>query len=312
MKYIKLFAVALSAFIMSACSDSKDYNTASDVTVEMEKSEISIKEHVGRFVVPVKITGTPNGDIKVKVKVDPSGNNPAKPFEESNGAWIGNYIVTSDVITISADDMVGNIEIYTVDDKEINEDRSFIVTIESAEGASVGLAATTLVIIKDNDSNPYERVQGSWSMTYYDFNNAEQSMSVSLSGYDEDSKKFGVELTLDGMYPAYATDGLSSAQVYFFDDESIDMRYLEIIIPQTIGTYSQDSTYLMWLIAAQRTAQGSISMTLNDIVLTGIISEDYNTITFDEAMGFAWYFADSSFDQQLGALDAATDIVMKR
>lgn len=311
MKYIKLFAVALGMFAMVSCDDSKDVNTAKDVTVEMEQNEVTVKEHAGRFYVPIKVTGEPNGPVKVRVKVEGSGSNPAAPFENRNGEWTGNYIVTSEEINIPADEKTASIEISTVDDREQNEDRAFLVTIESVEGATVGTNATTIVIIKDNDSIPYERLQGDWSFTYYDFDNLEQTINVSLSGFDEESKKYGVELQLNGMYAEYSQDG-TTAQVYFFDDESIDMRYIEIYIPQIIGVYGSEPQYNFWLICAQRNASNSIEMSLNNIVLTGIVSDDYETITFDEGIGFAWYIADSSFDAQLGGIDAATDIVMKK
>lgn len=311
MKNIKLFAVALGMFAMVSCSDSKDVNTAANVTVEMGQSEVTVKEHVGRFLVPVKVTGEPNGPVKIRIKVEGSGNNPAAPFEESNGQWSGNYIVTSKEISIPADEKTADIEIYTVDDKIQNEDRAFLVTIESADGAAIGTAASTLVILKDNDSVPYERVQGEWTLSFYDYDNVPQSMNVNITGYDEDSKKYGVELSLNGLYADYST-GETAAQVYFYDDEADDMRYMEIEIPQIIGTYGGDTSYSLWLITAQRQAGGSISMTLNNIILTGIVSDDYETITFDEGIGFAGYVASSSFDSQLGGIDAATDIVMTK
>lgn len=311
MKYIKLFAVALGMFAMVSCSDSKDVNTAKDVTVEMGQSEVTVKEHAGRFYVPIKLNGNPNGPVKVRVKVEGSGSNPAQPFENRNGEWTGNYIVTSQEINIPADEKTASIEISTVDDKEQNEDRAFLVTIETADGATIGTSNTTLVIIKDNDSIPYERVQGDWSLSYYDFDNMPQSMNVSLTGFDESSKKYGVELELNGSYADYSADG-TTAQVYFFDDESINMRYVEIVIPQTIGVYSGDTSMNLWLICAQREATGGVGLSLNNMVLTGIISEDYETITFDEGIGMCWYVADSSFANQLGSIAAATDIVMKR
>ena len=61
MKYVKLFALAAGAFMLTACSDDNDFNSASDVTVEMAKSEITVKENAGTFNVPVKVTGDPNG-----------------------------------------------------------------------------------------------------------------------------------------------------------------------------------------------------------------------------------------------------------
>ncbi len=52
MKYVKLFALAAGAFMLTACSDDNDFNSASDVTVEMAKSEITVKENAGTFNAP--------------------------------------------------------------------------------------------------------------------------------------------------------------------------------------------------------------------------------------------------------------------
>ena len=52
MKYVKLFALAAGAFMLTACSDDNDFNSASDVTVEMAKSEITVKENAGHSMSP--------------------------------------------------------------------------------------------------------------------------------------------------------------------------------------------------------------------------------------------------------------------
>ena len=66
------------------------------------------------------MTGDPNGPVKVKIVVEASASNPALPFEEKEGKWSGNYIITSETINIPADEKTANVEISTVDDLEEN------------------------------------------------------------------------------------------------------------------------------------------------------------------------------------------------
>lgn len=69
----------------------------------MADSQITVKESEGQFFVPIKVDGKANGDVKVTVKVEGTGNNPAQPFEEHNGEWSGNFILVSSTLTISPD-----------------------------------------------------------------------------------------------------------------------------------------------------------------------------------------------------------------
>lgn len=59
---------------MVSCSDSNDYNSASNVTVAMQSAQIVTKESKGLFYVPIVVTGEPNGPIKVEVSVKGEGN----------------------------------------------------------------------------------------------------------------------------------------------------------------------------------------------------------------------------------------------
>ncbi len=47
----------------------------------MADSQITVKESEGQFFVPIKVDGKANGDVKVTVKVEGTGNNPAQPTE---------------------------------------------------------------------------------------------------------------------------------------------------------------------------------------------------------------------------------------
>ena len=58
-----------------------------------------------------------------------------------------------------------NFEFKTVDDKLVNDDRSFDVEIADVEGASIGENKRLTVTIKDNDSSFYETLSGTWIFT---------------------------------------------------------------------------------------------------------------------------------------------------
>ena len=58
-----------------------------------------------------------------------------------------------------------NFEFKTVDDKLVNDDRSFDVEIADVKGASIGENKRLTVTIKDNDSSFYETLSGTWVFT---------------------------------------------------------------------------------------------------------------------------------------------------
>lgn len=217
MKYIKLLAIALATTSMVACSDDDaNWNSASDVTVSMAQTEISVKENKGIFNVPVSVEGEANGPIQVTVEVAEVGENPAMDDVH--------YLVTSKTIVIPADATTGNIEISTVDNGEINEARQFDITIVSVEGAQVGANITTTVNLKDNDAAFYEKLQGAWKMNFTSRYDGEASWSVNVVGYDEGEEGYDKTLFINGVL-GYSFCALEMS--YFFDTAS-KSGYVEI------------------------------------------------------------------------------------
>jgi len=162
MKLNKIFAISLAALVMTACSDdSNEYNTAADVTVNMAKATMEVRENGSAFNVPISVEGKANGTIIVTVETQPTGPEPATADE--------NYLVTSNRIIIPADAASGVVEILPVDNFEENETRTFNVTIVNVEGAKIGANPTTTVGLRDNDSDPYEKLTGNWIFTAWDY-----------------------------------------------------------------------------------------------------------------------------------------------
>lgn len=297
MKYLKILALALGAFAMTACSDDDKVNSTAGVTVEMGASEITVKENTGTFSVPVKVTGEPNGPVRIKVIVEATGTAPALPFEPNEqGEWSGNFIITSETLNIPADEKVASIEINTVDDLEENEDRTFIIKIESAEGATIGNVSSTIVTIKDNDSVPYEKVQGAWKFSCKDYDGAPLSWPVNIIGYSEEEEEYGQILDLEGLLGAktYIT-------LYFFNDEATNESWVEFNLPEPIAWYNAEN--YIWALNGMSLAPGAIK---------GTLSEDLQTITFDEEDQLVFYVAAPDLSSALGVYDTASSITMTR
>ena len=190
MKYIKLFMLlAVTAFFAACSDDDASWNTNADVTVEMGKTEVKVKEGAGLFNVPIVVKGETTAPVRVHVSMRESGSNPAKKDV--------NYFVTDTTIVIS--DGAGKVEVKTVDDDEINENRTFEVYIVSADGAKVGTNSSTNVVLRDNDSEFYEKLQGVWKMKCVDANGAAKEWSVTVTGGDEESEDYNHYLYVSGM-----------------------------------------------------------------------------------------------------------------
>lgn len=181
--------LAVTAFFAACSDDDASWNSNADVTVEMGKTEVKVKEGAGLFNVPIVVKGETTAPVRVHVSMRESGSNPAKKDV--------NYIVTDTTIVIS--DGAGKVEIKTVDDDEINENRTFEVYIVSADGAKVGANSSTTVVLRDNDSEFYEKLQGVWKMKYVDANGAAKEWSVTVKGGDEESEDYNHYLYVSGM-----------------------------------------------------------------------------------------------------------------
>lgn len=167
MKLNKIFAIALAAITMTACSDDDDFNTAGDVTVGMQESELSFGEDMSAgtyYSIPVVVTGDANGPIQVTIEVQGTGSYPAQEGSD------GDYIITSKTITIPSDSKVGNFEFYPIGDEVygegvINDDKQFIVTITNVSGAKIAENSSCLITLVDNEGQlpaAYEAIQGVW------------------------------------------------------------------------------------------------------------------------------------------------------
>lgn len=263
MKINKIFACLLVSAMFAACSDDDTSWNSGSATVSMEQEEMTVKENKGIFNVPVVVEGTQNGPIQVTVEVAETGTNAAK--EDIN------YIVTSKTILIPEDATSGNIEISTVDDGDINDSRTFTVSIVSANGAQIGSNKTTAVELKDNDAAFYEKLQGAWTMTTAEGDN----WKVNIVGYDEGESGYDEVLYITG---AMGYSWTTIPVIYNFDmstqQGSLSIPFGELFAENVgFSGLGNCDVYTGGVNGNQMVFSGSIS---------GSWSEDFKEITFEE------------------------------
>lgn len=298
MKYIKLLSLLVAVLFLGACSDDDvKKNSAADVTVSMGTATISPRESAGVVSLPIKVEGPTNGMVSVTVETREVGSNPA--VENTN------YYVTTKKINITGSE--GYVELEMVDDDEINDPRSFEVTIVKVEHAKLNEAAkTTTVEIRDNDHEPYDRLQGTWTMTYKNYDGAVQRQKVTITGADDPSQYiYNKLLYLEGMLLEK-----SKAQLSFNFDTANNTCYVSFtnfmkynwITGLELQGISQPVD-----IKLGRLEGNSIS----ESPVEGVVQEDFKTIKFEEGATIACLFTDPA-SGQLRLIETISDIVLTK
>lgn len=296
MKFNKIAALLLVSGLFAACSDDDVWN-GSDATVNMGQTEISVKENKGLFNVPVLVDGTLDGAVKVTVEVQETGTNPAMDDVH--------YYVTSKSIVIPADANSGSIEICTVDDADINESRTFTVTIKSVEGAKIGANSTTTITLKDNDSAFYEKLQGSWKLSGVSPYSGNMSWDVKVIGYEEGESGYDEVLYITGMMGYSWTQ---ATLLYSFNPatQKVTVSFeLGTMFAEGVdfGSSGINDVFLGTANGGQMVFEGTID---------GECSEDFTSITFQPATLY-FFLAPTGTNQPSGSLwDAVGNIVMTK
>lgn len=202
MKLNKIFAIALAALTLTACSDDDDnnflggVNTASGVTVEMGNSQFTTQESQEYFYVPVAVNGETNGKVVVTVEI-----RQATPGADQEGAVEGtHYVVTSKTVNIAEGETTGFVEIANNwESGIINPDRVFDVTIVKASGAQIGAQASCTVVIENSD-NPYTMMCGTWNLKAVDRSGNDVDLKLTLKTPPAGTDAFGDQLWLSGVF----------------------------------------------------------------------------------------------------------------
>lgn len=298
MKYIKLLSLLVAVLFLGACSDDDvKKNSAADVTVSMGTATISPRESAGIVSLPIKVEGPTNGMVTLTVETREVGSNPA--VENTN------YYVTTKKINITGSE--GYVELEMVDDDEINDPRSFEVTIVKVEHAKLNEAAkTTSVVIRDNDHEPYDRLQGTWTLTYKNYDGAVQSQKVTITGADDPSEYiYNKLLYVEGMLLDKSKAHLS----FNFDtaNNTCYVSFTNFMKYNWVTGFKHPSFSDPIDIKLGRLEGNSISQS----PVEGVVQADFKTIKFEEGATIAAIFTNPK-DGKLNLIETMSDIVLTK
>lgn len=298
MKYIKLLSLLVAVLFLGACSDDDvKKNSAADVTVSMGTATISPRESAGIVSLPIKVEGPTNGMVTLTVETREVGSNPA--VENTN------YYVTTKKINITGSE--GYVELEMVDDDEINDPRSFEVTIVKVEHAKLNEAAkTTSVVIRDNDHEPYDRLQGTWTLTYKNYDGAVQRQKVTITGADDPSEYiYNKLLYLEGMLldksKAHLSFNFDTANNTCYVSFTNFMKY-NWVTGFKHPSFSDPIDIKLGRLEGQQISQSPIE---------GVVQADFKTIKFEEGATIAAIFTNPK-DGKLYLIETMSDIVLTK
>lgn len=298
MKYIKLLSLLVAVLFLGACSDDDvKKNSAADVTVSMGTATISPRESAGIVSLPIKVEGPTNGMVTLTVETREVGSNPA--VENTN------YYVTTKKINITGSE--GYVELEMVDDDEINDPRSFEVTIVKVEHAKLNEAAkTTSVVIRDNDHEPYDRLQGTWTLTYKNYDGAVQRQKVTITGADDPSEYiYNKLLYLEGMLldksKAHLSFNFDTANNTCYVSFTNFMKY-NWVTSFKHPSFSDPIDIKLGRLEGQQISQSPIE---------GVVQADFKTIKFEEGATIAAIFTNPK-DGRLYLIETMSDIVLTK
>lgn len=298
MKYIKLLSLLVAVLFLGACSDDDvKKNSAADVTVSMGTATISPRESAGIVSLPIKVEGPTNGMVTLTVETREVGSNPAV-----DGT---NYYVTTKKINITGSE--GYVELEMVDDDEINDPRTFEVTIVKVEHAKLNEAAkTTSVVIRDNDHEPYDRLQGTWTLTYKNYDGAVQRQKVTITGADDPSEYiYNKLLYLEGMLldksKAHLSFNFDTANNTCYVSFTNFMKY-NWVTGFKHPSFSDPIDIKLGRLEGQQISQSPIE---------GVVQADFKTIKFEEGATIAAIFTNPK-DGKLYLIETMSDIVLTK
>ncbi len=292
MKLYKIFACALFAVALTACSEDDDkvqWNSAPGVTVELEQADVSFKEGKGLVYVPVLINGEANGNIMFTVECEGTGTNPAKEDVQ--------YIMTTKTLVVSPEDKSASLELNITDfDAEMTDSFTFDIKIVAVKACEKGANTVTSVTVVDNDKYVYDRMAGRWRVRYLDGGGSETSAFVTLRAADEGTAAFNEYYMMSGLADGY------TIRVDFNFDEATKTGSFEIPFGQYVGTVDYTGmlpdlgfgtnvydTYLLGYYGGNIYDSGSIVATFSEDLKSATFDVD-SSVAYLPLVGSAWVY----------------------
>lgn len=188
--------MSLCALAVTSCSDDdNDFNTDSNVSVQLKEATIRVSEDqvspTSFNYIPVEVTGEANGPIEVTIEVAPYGQNGAVADK--------NYVMTTYSLTIPTGEKEIGFQYYPKGNDEINEDYSFEVKIKDVKGAKVGTQNNTIVTLVDNEGLIpiyYSGLAGNWDGVMESNYDGPLPLTFTVETVAEGEEGYGKNVTL--------------------------------------------------------------------------------------------------------------------
>ncbi len=308
MKFLKYALFCTAAFALSgtmtSCSDDE---AAGSGTISFSKAAYSFKESAGMVKIPVVFSEDAQ-NVSFDVTAAVTGGD--KELDE-----LVHFTQTENLHYAGDPKNPVFVEMQIFDDDYINDSRFLTLTITPHAPATAEVAVATIEIA-DNDNNPYERLWGNWTFTALDYDGAEASFDVNISGgFTEEEVAKNADNTLVcwgfmGRQDTAPTITPDHQPLWYLAFDA-DAQKLSIKMDETMATAydfgTGASSYEVKSMSGIPTEDGYI---VGKDAIMGVWSEDMNTITFSNDYAFIGYvFADG---QKLGIWQAYSRIVMKR
>lgn len=253
-----------------------------DAVVGFENAAYTYKESAGIVRLPVLITGSPiNYPLTFDVK--------AEAIDLDDLSKLDDLIYFTQLNGLKFyDNGTVYVEFEVFDDADINADRTFKLTVTNPSGATLGSVAETVVTIRDNDNNPYEKLWGDWTFNATNASTgAAVSFAVNLSGGFTPEEE---EANADKLLVAWGINNYkwSDHTPVWYIGYDADAGRLSI----KVGTQMVAPGDVDWgLGGAQHCNMASYDTETNTISetveISGTWSDDLKTLTFDPKLGIA-------------------------
>lgn len=297
MKDIRLNILAAGFAAMGAFSSCSDDNGAGNAAIGFGEAEYTFSEdqsaNNGYIRLPLTITGEPE---KYPIEFD------VEAVNLSDGTNLDDLVVFTQTEGLKYN---GNpeapacIEMYIVNDTELNGTRKFALTLKNVKGAELLGISSAVISIEDDDNPEYLSLVGDWTFTATGLTSEQtESFDVNISEGFSDSEiasnkendrllcwGFGGE---QNIYPNASRT--HQAEWYLqCDKNSNDINIIIGSIMTTETTFDVGIPYAYYgTISASQIPVGSgdISIDSESLGISGTWSEDHNTITFTPSAGF--------------------------
>ena len=295
MNTAKYFSVLLAGVMvagaLSSCSENTDVKHGKgDAVIGFASDTYTFKESAGIVKIPVEIKGSPKDypltfDVKCEKVTSDKEVSEIMVFTQMTG-FKDNGAVLADSTKVPI-----NIEFKIIDDKDINEDRTYKLSIENVKGATLSETAVANVVIRDNDNNPYEKLWGDWTCTCTNISSSSSaSWPVNISGGFTSEEE---EANADKMLVAWGFGGQKEDVSSYKGYDPLKQPAWYISIDIDAGTlFIQTNTRMadIWsfngidedcIVKVATAAPGETSPGTTYQV-KGTFSKDFNTITFEK------------------------------